>query len=206
MIFSSLLESVRKGLRWMLKRPVTWLAGKVSSAPDKDSVMKALTELYADRSDRKSKRLKKLNLGALNQRVIIFSDEHRGTRDGSDDFAVCEKAYLAALDYYNSQKFYFVNLGDCEELWENTMFGIEKHNGAVYEKESLFIQRDAYCKVFGNHDLFWDNDPLSRIWLKKIYGKTIPIFAGVVIQADFSGDGGLDIFCTHGHQGDKQSD
>jgi predicted phosphodiesterase len=206
MIFSSLLESVRKGLRWILKRPVTWLAGKVSSAPDKESVMEALTELYGDMSNRKSKRLKKLNLGDLNQRVIIFSDEHRGTRDGSDDFAVCEKAYLAALDYYESQKFYFVNLGDCEELWENTMFGIDKHNGAVYAKESLFIQRDAYCKVFGNHDLFWANDPLSGIWLKKIYGKTIPIFAGVVIRVDFSGDAGLNIFCTHGHQGDKQSD
>ena len=206
MIFSSLLKAVRKGLRWILKRPVNWLAGKVSSAPDKESVMEALTELYGDMSKRKSKRLKKLNLGALNQRVIIFSDEHRGTRDGSDDFAVCEKAYLAALDYYESQKFYFVNLGDCEELWENTMFGIEKHNVEVYAKESLFILRDAYCKVFGNHDLFWDNDPLSGIWLKKIYGKTIPIFAGVVIRVDFSEDAGLDIFCTHGHQGDKQSD
>lgn len=206
MIFSSFFESFRKGLRFILKRPVTWLAGRVSSAPDKDSVMKALSELYGEMSNSKSKRLKRLNLDTINQRVIIFSDEHRGTRNGSDDFAVCEKTYLAALDYYQNQKFYFVNLGDCEELWENTMFGIEKYNADVYAKESLFIKRDAYCKVFGNHDLFWDNDPLSRIWLKKIYGKTIRIFAGVVIRVDFSAGSGLDIFCTHGHQGDKQSD
>jgi UDP-2,3-diacylglucosamine pyrophosphatase LpxH len=206
MIFSKLFESFRKGLRFVLKKPVTWLAAKVSSAPDKVSVMEALSELYAEISNNKSKRLKRLNLTSLNSRVIIFSDEHRGARDGSDDFAVCEKTYLRALEYYDNEKFYFVNLGDCEELWENTMFGIEKHNGEVYAKESSFIKRDAYCKVFGNHDLFWDNDPLSKVWLKKIYGKTIKIFAGVVIRVDFSAESWLDIFCTHGHQGDKQSD
>jgi UDP-2,3-diacylglucosamine pyrophosphatase LpxH len=206
MIFSNLFETFRKCLRFVLRKPVTWLADKVSSAPDKESVMEALTELYGEVSNKRSKRLKRLNLESLNQRVIIFSDEHRGTRDGSDDFAVCEKTYLQALEYYNEQKFYFVNLGDCEELWENTMFGIEKHNGEVYAKELSFINRNAYCKIYGNHDLFWDNDPLSRVWLKKIYGQIIPIFAGVVISVNEYSDSGFDIFCTHGHQGDKQSD
>ncbi|HEY4936764.1 MAG TPA: metallophosphoesterase, partial [Puia sp.] len=101
---------------------------------------------------------------------------------------------------------YYINLGDCEELWENTMFGIAKYNEAVYEKEKLFIQRDAYCKVFGNHDLFWDNDPLSSYWLKRIYGEAIRIFTGALVRVDFSSVAHLDIFCTHGHQGDKQSD
>ena len=86
------------------------------------------------------------------------------------------------------------------------MFGIEKYNGAVYASEKLFIQRDAYCKVFGNHDFFWDNDPLASVWLKKIYGKSIRIYTGVLIRVEFSKSVYLDIFCTHGHQGDKQSD
>jgi UDP-2,3-diacylglucosamine pyrophosphatase LpxH len=206
MIFSGLLRSFRKALRFILKKPVTWIAEKVSSAPDKDAVMKALTELYEEAGNPKIRRLKLFNLDAVNQRVIILSDQHRGTRDGSDDFAVCENSYLAALEYYNNENFYYINLGDCEELWENTMFGISKTNGAVYEKEKLFIQRDAYCKVFGNHDLFWDNDPLAAVWLKKIYGKTIRIFTGALIRVDFSSASYLDIFCTHGHQGDKQSD
>jgi len=60
--------------------------------------------------------------------------------------------------------------------------------------------------VFGNHDLFWDNDPLVPFWLKKIYGKVIRIYTGVLIRVDFSAGKYLDIFCTHGHQGDKQSD
>jgi predicted phosphodiesterase len=206
MIFSGLLRSIRKALRLVLEKPVTWLAQKVSSAPDKDSVMKALTELFEEYKNPNSRKLKRLNLNELNQRIIIFSDQHRGARDGADDFAVCENSYLTALDYYDKEKFYYVNLGDCEELWENTLFTIVKHNEAVFQKEKLFITRDAYCKVFGNHDLFWDNDPLVSVWLKKIYGKVIRIYTGVLIRVDFSAGNYLDIFCTHGHQGDKQSD
>ncbi len=206
MIFTSLLQFIRKVLRFLLKRPVTWLAAKVSSAPDKTAVLEALTKLYKESSKPKSRKLKRINLNDVHQRIIIFSDQHRGTRNGSDDFRVCEKTYLTALEYYNQENFYFINLGDCEELWENTMFGIAKYNAAVYAMEKRFILRDAYCKVFGNHDLFWDNDPLASSWLRKIYGTTIRIFAGVLIRAELSSPEFLDIFCTHGHQGDKQSD
>ena len=206
MIFSSLLRSVRKMLRFILERPVTWLAEKVSSAPDRASVMEALTKLYQESGNPKSKKLKRIDLDSVNGRVIIFSDQHRGARDGADDFAVCEKTYLSALAHYHRENFYFVNLGDCEELWESTMFAIEKHNQAVYAAESLFIERDAYCKVYGNHDLFWDNDPLSKFWLKKVYQKAIRIYDGVLIRINFKASVTMDIFCTHGHQGDKQSD
>ncbi len=206
MIFSRLLRPIRKALRFVLKKPVTWLADKVSSAPDRDSVMQALTALYKESEIPKSKKLKRLDLDSVNGRIIILSDQHRGARDGSDDFGVCESSYLAALDYYNRKQFYFINLGDCEELWENTMFSIAKCNKAEYEAESLFIKRNAYCKVFGNHDLFWGNDPLSSYWLKKIYGKVIRIFTGVLIRVNLNSSAYLDIFCTHGHQGDKQSD
>ncbi len=206
MIFSGLLGYFRKLLRFILKKPVTWLAEKVSSAPDKTLVMQALTELYKETALPKSKKLKKLSLDTAHQRFIVFSDQHRGARDGSDDFAVCEKSYLGALEYYNREGYFYINLGDCEELWENTMFGIAKNNDEVYKKEKLFIDRDAYCKVFGNHDLFWDNDPLSSAWLKKIYGKSIRIFAAVLIRVEWPAGSYLDIFCTHGHQGDKQSD
>jgi len=206
MIFSGLLRSIRKVIRLILKKPVTWLADKVSSSPDKASVMKALSGLYNESRKPGNKKLKRLSLDSVNARIIILSDQHRGARDGSDDFRVCEISYLAALEYYNREKYYFINLGDCEELWENTMFSIAKFNKVVYAAESLFIKRDAYCKVYGNHDLFWGNDPLSSYWLKKIYGKVIRIYAGVLIRVNFTSAAFLEIFCTHGHQGDKQSD
>jgi hypothetical protein len=206
MFISGLLGSFRKALRYILRKPVTWLAEKLSSAPDKQSVMEALTELYQESGKPKSKKLQRLNLNAESARIIIFSDQHRGKRNGSDDFAVCENSYLAALAYYNRENFFYINLGDCEELWENTMFGIAKHNEAVFLAERQFIKRNAYCKIFGNHDLFWDNDPLASFWLKRIYGKAIRIFTGIIIRLDFGSTGHLNIFCTHGHQGDKQSD
>ena len=206
MIFSGLLRIVRNGLRFVLKKPISWLAEKFSSAPEKEAVMKALSELYGEAGHSESKKLKKIKLSEVHNRIIVLSDQHRGRRNGSDDFAVCEKSYLTALEYYNKENFYFINLGDCEELWENTIFGIAKYNRVIYEKEKLFMQRDAYCKVFGNHDLFWDNDPLSSFWLKKIYGNAIRIFTGALISVDISSEFHLDIFCTHGHQGDKQSD
>jgi hypothetical protein len=52
-------------------------------------------------------------------RWIIFSDHHRGQRDGADDFQRCEAAYNAALGYYLESGHRLVLLGDVEELWEN---------------------------------------------------------------------------------------
>jgi len=200
------MNFIKKILKSILTKPVTWVANRVSSAPQKDKVMEALTELYQNTISDPGKKGLLLPFDPRTQSLIIFSDEHKGSRNGADDFAACEKNYLAALDYYNQHNFYFINMGDCEELWENTIFGLMKNNKAVFEKEKLFIQRKAYCKIFGNHDLFWDNDPLSSVYLKKIYGEAIRIFTGVVLRVKTQNDGHTDIFCTHGHQGDAQSD
>ena len=39
----------------------------------------------------------------VKDRFIIFSDQHKGARNGADDFMACEGTYAAALDYYNRQ-------------------------------------------------------------------------------------------------------
>src|SRR5262245_21647029 len=56
-------------------------------------------------------------------RLVIFSDHHRGTRDGADDFWRCERAYRAALGYYLESGHHLYLLGDVEELWENAPAG-----------------------------------------------------------------------------------
>ncbi len=205
-IFSPLVHIIQKSLKYLLTKPVTWIANRVSSAPEKDHVLKALTDLYHQTLDEPDKKGILLSFNPSRQPIIIFSDEHKGARDGSDDFAVCEKNYLAALDYYNARDFYYINLGDCEELWENTIFGLMKYNQQVFEKEKLFVQRKAYCKIFGNHDLFWDNDPLASVYLKKMYDESIKIYTCIILQPELPGGGRINIFCTHGHQGDAQSD
>lgn len=138
-------------------------------------------------------------------RFIVLSDQHKGARDNSDDFALAEKNYLAALSYYNEEQFTYINLGDSEELWENLFLTVKHHNLATFEAEKHFIKRDAFVKIFGNHDLYWDNDPLAPLSLYQIYGIKIKVYEGIILQTTIN-QKPLDIFMTHGHQGDLQSD
>lgn len=146
-----------------------------------------------------------LPFDAANGRFIIFSDQHKGAGDGADDFRNCEGNYIAALRQYNLQEFFLVCLGDSEELWENSLSAVKKHNTENFRCEQAFVRRDAFLKIFGNHDLFWDNDPFAAFHLKNIYGQTVPIYEGLVLQTSWRGEV-VRIFCTHGHQGDAQSD
>lgn len=163
-----------------------------------------MTELYEQVSSGESKKGQIITLNEANSRVVILSDQHKGAKDDADDFAGAEKNYLAALDYYYGNNFYYVNLGDSEELWENTIFAVKKHNTATFEKEKLFLQQKRFTKIFGNHDLYWDNDPLAQRQLESIYGEKVSIYEGIILKSHVNG--GVDIFCTHGHQGDLQSD
>ncbi|MBL4678934.1 MAG: metallophosphoesterase, partial [Mucilaginibacter sp.] len=126
-------------------------------------------------------------------------------RDGADLFTKCEPAYLAALQYYQQLGFTYINLGDSEELWENLFLSVKRHNQMTFEAERQFIDHDRFVKIFGNHDLYWDNDPLASVSLTQIYGKAIKIYEGLILQTRVNGKP-LEILMTHGHQGDLQSD
>ncbi|PWT72324.1 MAG: metallophosphoesterase [Bacteroidetes bacterium] len=200
------IEAIQIFLQWLLTKPLKWLAGKFASAPKKDRVIKSLSELYDEVTSNPGKKGMLYTFNPAIQPVIIFSDEHKGARNGSDIFAASEKNYSAALEYYNNHQFFFINLGDCEELWQNTIFRLLRKNKKVFEVEKLFVRRKAYYKIFGNHDLFWDNTPLSQVFLKRMYGEVIRVFACVVMRMQLSTTDHIDIFCTHGHQGDSQAD
>ena len=199
-------NGIRKFLAWLLTKPVTWIAEHFSSSPKQDKVNEALTKLYDNTIDKPGKKGSMFKFDANLQSIIIFSDHHKGARNGSDDFAVCEANYLAALDYYNDRKFYYISLGDTEELWENNIFQVLKYNRATFRKERKFVERSALCKIYGNHDLLWDNDPLAPVYLKRMYGRSIKIFSGIILRGTYTDGCHIDIFCTHGHQGDSQSD
>jgi len=118
---------------------------------------------------------------------------------------LAEKNYLAALSYYHQQQYHYINLGDSEELWENGILAVTKHNNATFEQEKQFLQKQAFIKMFGNHDLYWDNDPLAGIVLQQIYGQPVKVYEGLILQTKV-GQKPLSIYLTHGHQGDLQSD
>lgn len=195
----------RKLVQAVLYKPVKWAATRFASRPVRARVFAALDALYADILQHPGKRGLHLQLDPQQDRWIIFSDQHKGCRDGADDFAGAEKNYLAALAYYHQHDFGFIALGDSEELWENSLRAVSKQNTAVFAAEKKFLRRNKFIKIFGNHDLFWDNDPLAAWHLKTIYGEKLPIYEGLLLQ--LSGDTtGTRIFLTHGHQGDAQSD
>lgn len=73
----------------------------------------------------------------------------------------CVSTYISALTYYDALQFHYICLGDSVELWENNLFAFKTANKLTVEKEKLFIQRNAFTKVFGNHHLFWDQDPYA---------------------------------------------
>lgn len=204
-ILLSIFEFFRTILQFLLTRPVTWVADRFSSAPKQEKVNEALTNLYRSITVEPGKKGPLIAFRPDEHPIIIFTDMHKGTRDGSDDFAICEDNYLAALEQYNKLKFYCLNLGDSEELWENMLPSVIKYNKATFDAEAKFIARNAYVKLFGNHDLYWGNDPLAPAVLKSLYDAPLKAHAGAVLRAELPG-GYIDIFCTHGHQGDAQSD
>lgn len=116
-----------------------------------------------------------------------------------------EPAYLAALNHYYTHDFNLINLGDCEELWENSLSKIKKHNTVTFEAEKLFVNKQRFFKIFGNHDLYWVNDPFAWWQLKSIYGQEVKIYEGLILQMKIR-ETPFEIFLTHGHQGDASSD
>ena len=192
-------------LRKILFKPVMWASNKFSSNPDRQRIFKALTDLYDYIIQEEKKKGPIISFNSQTDKFIIFSDQHKGAKNGADDFMLCEPNYLAALDYYFQNKYFYISLGDSEELWENSLFAVKKHQQPAFEKEKAFALANRFVKIFGNHDLFWQNDPFSSFQLKEIYKCNIPIYEGVLLQTSFNNNT-VNIFCTHGHQGDAVSD
>ena len=225
---------MRRLVQIILLKPILWFSRKFTSRPERSRIFKALAELFRNIKEEPGKKGVVLSLKE-NSRIIIFSDHHRGAKNGADDFMKAETSYLAALDYYFENKFQYISLGDSEELWENTLSQVKKNNTLTFEAEKRFILKDKFFKVFGNHDLYWDNSPIASQQLKAIYGKKLRVFEGIILEKDnkeehtqkektnnpFSifkiksdaedevlpiANCPLTIFLTHGHQGDASSD
>ncbi|MEW6651126.1 MAG: serine/threonine protein phosphatase, partial [Chloroflexota bacterium] len=49
-------------------------------------------------------------------RLVFFSDVHRGNNSWADEFARNETIYLCALQYYYDHNYTYVEVGDGDEL------------------------------------------------------------------------------------------
>ncbi|MBC7949895.1 MAG: metallophosphoesterase [Chitinophagaceae bacterium] len=196
---------MRRFLQKILFKPVLRATAKFASKPDRQKIFSALDKLYKSILENSGKKGLVIPFEKDTGKFIIFSDQHKGARNGADDFILSEANYLAALDHYDRNGYTLIGLGDCEELWENTLTQVVKHNKACFDAEKKFAERAGFVKIFGNHDLFWDNDPIAWWQLKRIFGQDVKIYEGVVLSVSI-GATPLNIFCAHGHQGDARSD
>jgi len=191
---------MRKLLQRLLTKPLMWISNRLAASPRKELVFKSLTQLHKTGQKKKSTRLKVIPIDFSTAKFIIFSDQHKGNTSWADDFNACETNYVAALEYYNSQQYHFINLGDSEELWKFTATDILTKHQASFKAEAAFQPR-RYFKTFGNHDIIWKNKLDVIMHLKKIFSMPLPVYEGIILRSRE-----IDIFLTHGHQGDLMSD
>jgi len=144
---------MRKLLRKILLKPVLRLSNKYSSKPDKQRIFTALSDLLSRILSGEKRKGLVVPFDIVTGKFIIFSDQHKGRKNGADDFLTNEQNYLSALDYYHQQGFHFIALGDSEELWENSLSAIKEAQKPSFQKEAQFIPNNAFIKIFGNHDL-----------------------------------------------------
>lgn len=139
-------------------------------------------------------------------RHIIFSDQHKGARNGADDFQRCERAYNAALAYYFADGYTLVELGDVEELWEERPGPVV----AAYQHSLMLSARfhtaGRYLRVYGNHDDAWSFPDQVQRHLTDIYGKDLVVYESARLRV-MDGERELGfIWLIHGHQGTTDSD
>ncbi len=139
-------------------------------------------------------------------RVIIFSDQHRGIRNGADDFAPAEPAYRAALDHYFAQGHMLVSLGDAEELWEERPSDVVSAYAETLASEARFHKAGRYLRLWGNHDDEWRHPSSVARHLSPVYGAGLTVPNSVRMPVVDRGRALGELFLTHGHQGTGSSD
>lgn len=130
-------------------------------------------------------------------KIVCMSDCHRGVGNRGDNFLPNRHLFLAALRYYYNRCFWYFELGDGDELWENVKLDrIAEIHSDVFEVMEAFHNQGRFRMLYGNHD-----------YAKK--DKRLEIFPGLC-----AGEGivlteiatGHEIFLVHGHQGDFWND
>jgi calcineurin-like phosphoesterase family protein len=138
-------------------------------------------------------------------RLVVFSDLHKGSRDGADDFRRSERAYQAALGYYLEQGHTLLTLGDNEELWKYPPGKVIEAYSQSLELEGEFHRRGRYIRFWGNHDDLWAHPDAVSKRLGRFY-PGIKVREALKLRVTSGGDDLGLIFLVHGHQGTLDSE
>jgi hypothetical protein len=147
------------------------------------------------------------NFDLATDRLIIFSDHHRGTRNRADDFRVTERAYNSALAYYYHLGHTLVLLGDVEELWEERPKRVIENYEHTFLLEAKYHQAGRYLRFWGNHDDEWEIPALVEHYFAPLYGTPVPkVHESMIINIRDNGEVLGQLYLVHGHQGTTASD
>jgi hypothetical protein len=139
-------------------------------------------------------------------RLIILSDQHRGSRNIADEFVRCEPNYLDALAHYAREGFALLCLGDVEELWkERPRAVIDAHRSAL-DAERAFARGAGLHRVWGNHDACWSMPAVVDRWLSPAWRGPLPVHEALRMHVHEAGRHIGSLLFTHGHQGTLDSD
>lgn len=139
--------------------------------------------------------------------LVIFSDQHKGSRDGADDFQAAEATYNQAISYYNRMAYTLLALGDVEELWEERPRPVIKAYPETFTLEARFHADGRYLRVWGNHDDQWRYPGEVRKLLDPIYGEPpLIVREGILVNLSNGAERLGKLFLVHGHQGTLDSD
>ncbi len=180
------------------------MGNKLAASPKREMVFDSLSKLYLDGMDQQPKAVKVVDIDPSQDKFIIFSDQHKGNKSWADDFKQSEINYVAALEYYHAMGFHFINLGDSEELWKFKTAELMDGNEKALKAEALF-HPERYTKTFGNHDIIWKDKFAVAFYLKKYFTHPLTVYEGIILKVNGL-PAALNIFLTHGHQGDLMSD
>ncbi len=143
-------------------------------------------------------------------KMVMMSDVHRSDGSAADNFFKNQNAFMVALRHYDKEGFTYVELGDADELWENTEFeDILNTYGNIFQHLSQLYGEGRYLSLFGNHDMVksdpkWVKKHLSSLQLKHSR-ESRPLFPGIRFEEAILlrvAETGEKLLLIHGHQVD----
>jgi UDP-2,3-diacylglucosamine pyrophosphatase LpxH len=137
--------------------------------------------------------------------LVFVSDLHKGTRDRSDDFWICERAYRTCLGYYLAAGYRLFVLGDVEELWECWPGDVIEKYKDTLQLEAKFHAAGRYERLWGNHDDHWNKEGPVQEHLHEFYPGLV-VHEALKFHVKSQGEDIGTLFLVHGHQGTAASD
>jgi len=147
-------------------------------------------------------------------KIVFMSDCHRGDGSRADDFAPNKQLYLHALRQYYNSGYTYIEIGDGDELWENSRFDhIVRAHEDVFKLLSKFHQADRFYMIWGNHDIVKSRKRIVERYLGRYYDeskrtwtpllKGLSAYEGIVLKHIPTE---IRLLVTHGHQADFIND